>query len=113
MIYCSVMNMLSMRDETFKNFLSKNSYQLIAASFYLAIALFGAYVTLELFKQSTTTHIQAVESDVNDIKLSIKDLTRIAQDVAVVKSKVEDSNKQLDSQGEKIDKIIQYQLEKK
>jgi hypothetical protein len=51
-------------NETLKRFLQANAYQLIVAVITIVLTFIAAYVSLQLFQQSTTLQIQAMQRDI-------------------------------------------------
>lgn len=100
-------------NETLKEILKRNAFQLVTTGFILLSSLFAAYISLQLFQQSTNFRVAAIQSDITDLKTAIQSAAGVSGKVELLDQKVDQIIKRQDAQRDKLDLIIQYQLEHK
>jgi hypothetical protein len=88
-------------NETLKQFIQRNSYQLITATITAVIVIFGAYVALQLTLQSFTFQIQAMR----------KDISRL-QDNSVQRGELQPINEKLEDIKNDVKQIVGVLLKK-
>lgn len=86
-------------NETLKRFLYANSYQLIVAVVTFVTTIFAAYVSLQLFQQSTAFQIQALQRDVSKL-----------QDNAVQRNELKPINEKLEDIQGNVNRIVDHLL---
>lgn len=76
-----------------KKFFTQNIYQLLIASITVVVALFSAFVGLQLFEQSTNLQLQAANQRLSTVEQTLYGKDGLQSEVGQLRTESEDTNR--------------------